>query len=625
MRFEVLGPLRAMAGDGEVPLGTGKRRILLAMLLGNANSAVSAQALLDAMWNGVPALGSAKTLRWHVHQLRQILDSPARISYQDGAYTIRVSAGESDLAEFERNRAKAIAAQQAGDLASAARDFTAALSLWRGNAFEGLEDVLPLRGEMGRLQQLHLETTELSCEVRLRLGDHLGLIGELTQLVEQYPFRERHREQLMLTLYRSGRQADALATYRIGQQRLAEDLGLDPGMELQRLHEAILRNDPSLDVLETAGMGSPIWLAPAELPAPAAEFTGRTADLARLSAELIQDGGETPAIVSITGPPGVGKSALAIRLAHDVAGHFPDGQLYLNLRGVALNAASMAPQQALSRLLRALGGVEDHGPILGVDELSARFRTTTAGRKLLIVLDDARDTAQVRPLLPAAPGCAVIATSRRILSTLDSAVSHPLDVLPDGDALELLGRLVGPQRLDGEREAAEKLAQLCGNTPLAIHISAARLKSRPAWSIGDLAQRLAVEERRLSELVADDVTVRSSFMASYLELADDAGRGEAARMFRLLGRHDGGEISAATAAALADISHALAERLLDTLVDAQLLYTDTPGRFRVHPLLRLFARDLADAEHTADGRRPRRREATVPRAQASRLDPVSLS
>lgn len=595
MRFEVLGPLRVTTSGREVPLGTGKRRILLALLLGNANGPVSAAALLDAMWNGEPADGSAKTLRWHVHQLRHSLDAPRRISYQDGAYMIHVGTGESDLAEFERMREIAIAAQRDSDLVSAARYFAAAAGVWRGSAYEGLEDVPPLRAEASRLQELHLEAMELSCDARLRLGDHIGLVGELTQLVEQYPFQERYREQLMLALYRSGRQADALETYRIGKRLLSEHLGLDPGVELQRLQQAILRNDPLLEILDSPNAAGPMWLTPAELPAPAAEFTGRTADLAELGAAISQGRSEATAIVSITGPAGVGKSALAIRLAHTVVNSFPDGQLYLNLRGATPDVAPLMPHQALTRLLRVFG-VEDVSSAFAVDELAARFRTATAGKKLLMVLDDARDTAQIRPLLPATPGSAVIVTSRRILSTLDSTVWHPLDVLPGNEALELLGRAIGPQRVAEDREGAKELVQLCGNIPLALRISAARLKSRPTWSVSDLVKRLAVEERRLIELEADDIALRSSFMASYRELADYTDHAEAARMFRLLGLHDRCDISTATAAALADISAAQAEHLLNTLVDAQLVYPETPKRYRVHPLIRLFARHLAHAE-----------------------------
>ncbi|MGH8794518.1 MAG: BTAD domain-containing putative transcriptional regulator, partial [Stackebrandtia sp.] len=604
VKFQVLGPLRVTGAEGDVVLRGRSGRLLLATLLARADRATPRDVLSEAIQDGRAVPPSAQTMRWHVHQLRRLLGEPDLIVYDEFGYRLRAAPGAVDSVEFEALLAQGAAARKAGRLNQAAELLESALALWRGEAYEELADAGSLREEATRLERLRLDAQEQRCAVRLELGDHETLVSELGELTARHPAHEKFRAQLMLALYRCGRQADALEAFREGREHLAEEYGLDPGSGLRELEKAILVADPALELdarTPAAPAPAPARLVPAELPADVAAFTGRSAEIAELDAAL--DGGaESLTISAISGGGGIGKSALAIRLAHRVADRFADGQLYLNLHGATPDVKPMEPAEALGRLLRSLGASDAADAGRDVEELAAKWRTATAGRRLLILLDDARDVAQLRPLLPGSPTCAVLITSRRSLTSLGDATCLRLDALPRAEALTLLWRLLGDARAQAAPDAAEELVRLCDGMPLALRVAAARLNERPKWTIPGLVGRLADETRRLGELAAADVAVRSAFAVSYSDLAgDDAGR-QAARMFRMLGLHHGADISVPIAAALADVSDERAEAQLDVLADARLAECEVPGRYRLHDLLRLFARERADAEETLEAR-----------------------
>ncbi len=403
-----------------------------------------------------------------------------------------------------------------------------------------------------------------------------------------------------MALYRNGRQADALAAYQRLRRTLTDDLGIDPSQALRDLQAAILRQEPALELAPP-----PITLAPAgparapmprQLPAPPQSFTGRAQELAQLDA-IAATADNQPVVVvvaAISGSAGVGKSALVIHAANRLAKHFPDGQLYINLQGATAGMAPLEPLEVLGRFLRALGVSGDQVPD-GVDEATARFRSELADQRLLVVLDNAADTDQVLPLLPGQSGCAALITSRRVLAGLDTASHLHLDVLAAAEAIELLGRLAGKDRIAAEPEATSEVAQRCGWLPLALRIAGARLAARPGWPVRALAERLTDATRRLEELEASGLAVRASFEVSLhaLQHSGDTGDQAAARAFGLLGLSDGPDLSLTAAARLLNEPEPAADRLLERLVDAQLLETPSPGRYQFHDLMRLYADQLA--------------------------------
>ncbi|MFD0473216.1 BTAD domain-containing putative transcriptional regulator [Nonomuraea thailandensis] len=494
---------------------------------------------------------------------------------------------------FEDLAAQGQLALSAGRHDVALERLTRALCLWRGESvLEELPLPASLRCEAARLERLRATVVDASLEARLALGRHGEMLAELEALTRRDPLNERLRAQLMLALYRSGRRADALTVYQSTRMTLAAEVGIDPGPDLVRMHQRILADDPAL----TPPPAVAARRAPAELPIGSAAFTGRTTEISRLCTMLTAGSGAT-AISAITGAAGVGKSALAVHVAHQVAGHFPDGRLYVDLHGSTPGVAPLNPADVLARLLRSLGDGTVAGPggRFDVDEAAARFRSLTDGRRLLLLLDNARDAAQVRPLLPASPTCRVLVTARRMLTSLDAASHFRLGVMAEDETATLLGRLIGEERVGAEQRSARAIVRLCAGLPLAIRIAAARLIARPGLSLRALADRLAVEDHRLSELQADDQAVRACFMMSYRSL--DA---ESSRMFRLLSLLGGGAISVAAAAALAGRPEPRTADLLDHLAEAQLLESCGHDRYRMHDLLGLFARERAREEDTEE-------------------------
>jgi DNA-binding SARP family transcriptional activator/Flp pilus assembly protein TadD len=609
MRYRILGPLALWDGRCWEGVSAAKQRALLAVLLLKANQMVPADWLVEQLWSQQPPAAAANQLQVYISRLRRRLDDRVGrvlVTHSPG-YRLVVVPGELDLQCFEELLASGRRAARDGALERAAGLLGEALDLWRGPALADVPAGRLVDSEAARLEEARLAATQERLEVEMRLGRSDGLVGELQALVAEQPLRERLWGLLMVALYQSGRQAEALAAYSRARAVLVEELGVEPGAQLQRLQQQILATDPALDApprparVEAAGpdagalAGVTKPRVPRQLPADIAAFTGRRAELARLEKALgTAENAEPVVIAAIDGPPGIGKSALAIHAAHRLAGRFPDGQLYVDLQGASPGLAPLDPLEVLGRFLRALGVNGSEVPA-GVQEVAAGFRSQVAGRRLLLVLDNAHDAAQVTALLPGTSGCGVLVTSRRLLGRLNGAHHLHLDVLSSEEAVSLLGRLAGQAQIATESSAAEQVARCCGYLPLALRIAGARLAARPAWPIAALAERLADARRRLDELELGDVGVRASLAVSYQELrgsADPLDRA-AAGAFPALGMLEGPDLSVPVAARLLDQPEAATERVLERLVDTQLLGTARPGRYRMHDLLRLYAREQA--------------------------------
>ena len=610
MQFHLLGPLEVWDGDERIDLGGAKQRALMALLLLNANRTVRRTQVIDWLWDTQPPRTAGDLVQEYVSRLRQALrrctgePSAQRLRTQPSGYLLEVGPDELDLERFERLVDQAQQATAAHDLQLAARTLRQALGLWRGLALANMPPSLAVDAESARLEEARLVALEERLEIDLHLGQHAYLVGELEALVASYPNRERLHHQLMLALYRSGRRAKALIVYRNTRQMLVEELGLEPSPALQELERAILRADPALDPVPptastTHDEPGPRH-GPCELPPDIDDFTGRQAAIAHVQELLEREQATAIVISAIAGKAGVGKTALAVRVAHRLRPRFADGQLYVNLRGI--EAQALDPADVLAGFLRALG-VE--GAVIpdGLEERVRLYRSQLADRRALVLLDNAASEAQVRPLFPASPGCAVLVTSRARLSGLEAVHPLTLDVLEADQAVELLAALAGPGRVAAEPEAAQQIVRLCGWLPLAVRIAGARLASRPQWRLALLAERLADEHRRLDELATGDLEVRASVALSY------QGRNEEERrLFRLLGLLVAPSFPAWVAAEVLDAELAEAEGLLERLVDAQLVEAagqDQAGqlRYRLHDLLRLFARERLHAEEPALARR----------------------
>lgn len=583
VRFRVLGPLEIDTIEGgPLRLTAPKPRTLLALLLLHANEPVSPTVLTGALWPLKPPRTAATALRTHIWALRGSLGVTGLLAGPNG-YRIEVAESDLDLLVFDALARDGRQAAARGDLPAAAESWRRALALWRGHPFDGIELGASAELALTDLAERRFSVLEDWAAAQLTLGRHADALPVLAAAGAEQPLRERLHELTMLALYRGGRQAEALGAFRRLRERLVIELGIEPGPPIQRLHRQILSGDPALD--------TPRDPVPRQLPPDAADFTGRHRELADARARLAAGSPLRPApVVAIAGPGGVGKSALAVRVAHRLAHHFPDGQLYADLQGATAGLRPLAPLDVLGRFLRALGARETDAT--SEAEASAAFRAAIAHRRLLVVLDNAHDATQVRPLLPAGPHTATLVTSRRVLSTLDGAAHVHLDVLPESEAVRLLGRLAGADRVAADPDATRLLARRCGHLPLALRIAGARLAARPRWPLRALADRLADTRRRLDELQVAELGVRSSFQVSHELLRESADPDEraAAAALPLLSLPDGPDLGVPAAAALLDRPDA--ERLLDRLADCHLLESPAPGRYRQHDLVRLFGRAL---------------------------------
>jgi DNA-binding SARP family transcriptional activator/tetratricopeptide (TPR) repeat protein len=611
MEFRILGPVEVWDGAQQLDLGGSKPRALLAALLIHANQVVSTEHLIDQLWGEAPPPTARNLIQVYVSRLRQALhhgrDGSATapvLATRPPGYVLRVAAHELDLDRFEGLIAEARRAAANGDPDGAAERWGAALALWRGPALDGVGSEVLRRTVGPRLEEARLVALEERLEVDLGRGQHVWLVGELEALVASNPDRERLCRQLMLALYRSGRVAKALAVYRSTRRFLVEELGLEPSPALQQLERAILHNDPALEpALPPAGTTlhqRALPHGPCQLPPDIDDFTGREAAVTELQRLLEGERATASVISAIAGKAGVGKTALAVHLAHRLRSRFADGQLFVSLRGA--EAQPLDPAEVLAQFLRALG-VEGGMIADGLEERVQQYRSRLTDRRVLVVLDNAAGEAQVRPLLPSSRGCAALVTSRAPLSGLEAAHPLSLDVLDSAQAVRLLATLAGPGRVAAEPVAAQQIARLCGLLPLALRIAGARLAHRPQWRLALLAERLADEHRRLNELATGDLEVRASFALSY-----QGCRQAERRLFRLLGVLAAPSFPAWVAAALLDTDPTHAEGLLERLVDAQLVEAagqDPAGqlRYRLHDLLRVFARERLEAEEPAMGQR----------------------
>jgi DNA-binding SARP family transcriptional activator len=594
--FRILGPLEAWIGRERQHLGGPRQERVLAVLLLEANRVVPVFRLVDAAWGEQPPTTAAHQVRKMAADLRRRLPPPATTIATDGpGYRMIIADDQLDLRLFEVRIARAREAEAAGLLSNAVTQLQAGLALWRGPALAGLESPV-LRAAAAALDERRMGALEQLTELRLALGEARELCGDLRALLLEHPLRETLRRQLMLALYRSGRQADALRVYDEGRHLLADELGIDPGAELVRLYEDILRSDPRLELPAPEPVRPPTLTAlaaaappPSTLPYDLPDFTGRADELQTLLAIIEKAPHHAPTVITVDGMAGVGKTSLAVHTAHRLAERFPDGQLFVDLHGYTPGRDPVGPAEALSTLLVAFGVPGDQIPIEVVAR-SAAWRVQAAGRRLLVLLDNAANAAQIRPLLPGTGGCLVLVTSRARLG-LDGAVPLSLVLPSDPDALTMIGRLLGEDRIALAPTEVAELIEACGRLPLAMRIVATRLNNRPHWTIGYLVDRLRREERRLGELAVDDRSVEAAVGLSYRGLSP-----EQQRLFRLLGLHPGADFDPYAAAALAGVPLETAEALLEDLLDARLLLQRQLGRYTFHDLLRSYAQGVARAD-----------------------------
>ncbi|HEY3877602.1 MAG TPA: BTAD domain-containing putative transcriptional regulator [Trebonia sp.] len=678
LRVGVLGPVTVWRDGNELMAGQPKQLAVLGVLASRANRVVSLGQLVDAVWGDQPPATAEGGIYTYVAGLRRVLETgrPARddrrpdagkrdsgrvLVSSGGGYLLRLGHGGLDAGHFEERLGRSRALRASGDLGGAAGVVDEALSLWRGQPFTGVPGPFA-ETERQRLAELRTAATEERADLMLATGQDAAAVPELAALVAEHPLRERARGLLMIALYRCGRQADALRVFYDARQRLAEDLGIDPGSELNRIHQQLLTMDPALDpcvpspvirtlatqppavqppatrsradqpvnagpvteappapaapapavpaVLPASGGSLPPVVPaaatyPAQLPPEPAGFVGRAAELDWLHALLPagpdeRRGSRVPPIALITGTAGVGKTTLAIRFARQAVPLFPDGQLYVNLRGFDPAAAPMPPGTALQWFFDALGVPAVSVPS-AVDAQSALLRTLLDGKRMLLLLDNAHDADQVRPLLPGSDGCMVLVTSRSQLTGLVVAGARPLplDVLDAREAAELVAARLGPERAAAESAAVTALVEQSAGLPLALSVTCARAASRPAMRLAALAAELADTRGRLDALGTGEATtdLRAVFSWSADKLSD-----QGARMFRLLGVHQGPDISDAAAASLAAVPLRRARAALAELTRASLLTQDAAGRFSCHDLLRAYAAELAAAKLSSDER-----------------------
>lgn len=580
MRFSVLGEVRAWRGDTPLDLGPPQRRAVLAALLLREGKAVTAADLVEGIWGQDPVLRAVPALRTHVAKLRRELEpdrvmrgpSALLVSIGDG-YALRVPQGRTDVDEVEALVARAGTLREE-DPVAARETLVAALAHWQGAALGGLPGPYAER-QRARLEQWRLTIAEDRLALDIATGRSADAVAELGPLIEEHPLRERFRALLMTALYHCGRQADALEEYARARHALVDGIGVEPGPELSAVHARILRAE-----VPQVQRPSPAR-SPAQLPPDIADFTGRSRITDEIAAQLVGDGSAV-VISAVGGMGGVGKTTLALHVAHLVRDRFPGGQLYVNLRGVDDEPTS--PGDALGGFLRALGVAEGDIPC-GVDDRAAQLRTLLCDKRILMVLDNARDSAQVAQLLPGTAGTAVLITSRSTLTELPAVRRTRLDVLEPSEALTLLTRILGAERVLAEHESAYAVIKQCACLPLAVRIVGARLAVRPRWTIADMVDRLADESQRLDVLQTGELTVEAAFRLGYSHLNP-----EQARAFRALAHADVPELPVAGAAAILGVPVAEAEYLCESLVDLSLLETTTPGRYHFHDLLRLFAR-----------------------------------
>ncbi len=593
--FGLIGPLEIRCGGLAITVPAPRQRSLLAALLLSANQPVAKHSLCEAVWADCRSDQAETTLRSYVMRLRRVLGPGLadRLCVRPPGYLLRIEQDdELDVLRLQGCVRRGTSAAQRGDWEQSLREFRSAVALWRG---EPLCDVPS--------DALHLSITPTLTELRMQVWEGLfaaathcertaELVVPLQRLTEEDPLSERFSALFMSALAKCNRRIDALAEFRRLRRTLVAEQGVEPSMSLRELHQELLRDYVPAGASHRAKRTPATAAAPPprQLPRGACEFAGREHDLDDLVGYL--SASVRSPVAAIAGMPGIGKSELAIQAAHRIAERYPDGQLYANLRGGQPDAAK--PIELITRFLRALG-YDRRAMADEQSERASQYRSAMAARRMLIVLDDARDADQVRPLIPGAGSCGTLITSRRHLGDLSEARSRTLGELGDADARQFLAAIVSAERLRDDPQSVESILSACGGVPLALRIAGARLASRPGWTVRHLALLLADKRRRLDELCYGRVSVRAGLDAAFRALASSTQQAEitAARSFALLGHWHSEHITAAEAATLFGEHLLAATGDLETLVDVGLLESQAPGSYRVNELTRLFAAECA--------------------------------
>jgi DNA-binding SARP family transcriptional activator/tetratricopeptide (TPR) repeat protein len=594
--FRVLGTVEAYVGHRRIRL-TGATRSLLAVLLTDPGKVISFGRISAGIWDQYESRSARKAVQSYVVRLRTAMaaahhDAAAAVATKTAGYLLDVPTDTVDAVRFERLLRQARREWETGECPPAHRNLSAALALWRGEPFEDCPELPAVAAPRARLTELRVDAVELRVDVDLALGSDAGLVAELVELVARHPHRERFWSQLIVALYRAGRQSEALGAYRRARRVLVEQVGVEPGPELRRLEHAVLTQDPALYRMDPSRRGRTGAPVPRHLPSHTSRVIGRVTELAQLN-ELLETVGPASAdgvITAIDGGAGVGKTTLAVHWARQLAPRYPDGQLYLNLRGFDPAGNPMLATDAVRHLLDAFEIPSERIPS-NLDAMAALYRTVVADRRVLVLLDNARDADQVRPLLPAGRHSLTIVTSRNRLGSLvtkEGAHVVTLNPFTWAEAIALLSQRVGADRLAAEPDAGSDLIERCARLPLALGIVATRAATNPRFRLQDLANELRNERTRLDALDTDEpsTSVRSVFSWSYQSLSQPA-----ARMFRLLAVHPGPDIALPATASLAGVSLPDARRAVGELTRAHLLEEHTARRFAFHDLLRVYAMD----------------------------------
>ncbi|MCX5304918.1 MULTISPECIES: AfsR/SARP family transcriptional regulator [Streptomyces] len=639
LRFNVLGSLEGWIGEVRLRLGGAIQERVLCMLLLEAGRVVPVARLVEATWEKDPPVTAAHQVRKAVADLRRRIPTGTEVIATDGpGYRVVVADGQVDLLEFDALTRAAGRALREGGRSAAAEALRAALALWRGPVLSGTGGPV-IEAAATALDERRLAAAEQFFDLCLALGESGELISGLRALITQHPLRETLRGQLMLALYRSGRQAEALKEYGEVRELLVDELGIDPGPRLARLYEAILRDSPELAaperpapaavapvrpvpeavpvepvpepaaavaaVSEAAAPEEPAGteadregepgtraataVAPCTLPYDLPDFTGRAKELAELF-DYVQDegrGGERFArIVAVDGMGGMGKTTLAVRAAHRLAGRYPDGQLHIDLHGFTPGREPVTPAAALDGLLRTLGTPGDRIPE-DLEGRTALWRSKLDGRRMLLLFDNAVDAAQIKPLLPASPGCLALITSRGRLLDLDGVEWVSIGMMEPEDSTSLMAETLGTTRVAAEPAASAELAELCGHLPLALRIATARLRNRPRWTVRYLVERLRDEKRRMDELSSGERSVAATLRLSYLAMDE-----EYRTAFRILSLYPCAGTDVHSAAALLGTTVQDAEDALEFLLDVHLVQQPDIGLYTFHDLVRSFAQSL---------------------------------
>ncbi|MFJ9823650.1 AfsR/SARP family transcriptional regulator [Streptomyces sp. NPDC101160] len=611
VEFRLLGPEEVLHEGQPVPISAAKHRALLTVFLLRSDRVVMTEDLIDGLWGTNPPKTARTTLHNYIRRLRKVLLACGSdpLLTEPGGYVLRLESHWLDVHAFDDLVAQAEGAQERGDLVAASQFQRRALGLWRGKALEGTASRYLAEVEAPRLEEARRSAFEKLMDIDLRLGHHNALLGEMRRELAREPLRERLRSQYMLALYRAGRRADALDVYREGRRVLVKELGLEPGPALREMERAILADSPALAAPTAAASRAAASRSaeqvppPRQLPPDTAHFTGRDAHLRALDEWAGASGTHGPMVITaIDGQGGMGKTALAVHWGHSARARFPDGQLYIDLRGYA-TTRPVTPVEALASFLYALGVPAERIPD-DPDRAAGLYRTLLAEKRVLVVVDNARSADQVRPLLPGSPGSHVVVTSRDVLAGLvvrDSARHLRVDALTPEEAAELLERLLGASVVAAEPEATAELARLCWYVPLALRVSAVNVREaggdRP---VAGHVDRLRDEDRRLAALsVPDDEasSLQAVLSLSYLSLSPDARR-----LFRRLSLVPGPTITAAGASALLGLPVARTSQLLRRLVAVHLVGQTDPDAYGLHDLLRLFAESCAAADEGPEER-----------------------